>query len=300
MSLLTASLIGGILLLVGFVGGSYFANSAIAPTVVYAEFLRLATVLAFCAASVFAVSQILGAHPPQGTRGGIFLVISAIITVFFVSRAVGINTADSNFGLYAMCGLAVLLIFLSFRLLTSQRGENWMYTLEEQGWFHTHGFKKTQGQLVRRLTLLGFLIVGGSGIWSLVAHDMLKTGDWITTIPFSNIQIPLLPAVSYSVPVLLAVFIFWIGYRLINMPTFGDFLIATEAEMNKVSWSTRKSLTKDTIVVLVTVFIITTFLLIVDLFWGWLLSVKYIEVLPKTQDTKGIIKDATGQKKTEW
>ena len=33
-----------------------------------------------------------------------------------------------------------------------------------------------------------------------------------------------------------------------------DFLIATEAEMNKVSWTTRKRLVKDTIVVLVTVF----------------------------------------------
>ena len=28
----------------------------------------------------------------------------------------------------------------------------------------------------------------------------------------------------------------WIGYRLVNMPQFADFLIAVEAEMNKVSW----------------------------------------------------------------
>ena len=28
----------------------------------------------------------------------------------------------------------------------------------------------------------------------------------------------------------------WIGYRVVNLPSFADFLIAVEAEMNKVSW----------------------------------------------------------------
>ena len=64
------------------------------------------------------------------------------------------------------------------------------------------------------------------------------------------------------------------------MPAFADFLIATEAEMNKVSWPTRQGLYQDTIVVLVTTIFLTLFLLVVDWFWGALLSNPYIGVLP--------------------
>jgi preprotein translocase SecE subunit len=66
----------------------------------------------------------------------------------------------------------------------------------------------------------------------------------------------------------------------VNVPTFAEFLIATEAEMNKVSWSTRRRLAQDTVVVLLTTLIMTLFLLVVDLFWGWLLSRSTVGVLP--------------------
>jgi preprotein translocase SecE subunit len=51
-------------------------------------------------------------------------------------------------------------------------------------------------------------------------------------------------------------------------------LIATEAELNKVSWVTRKRLVQDTVVVLVFLAIFTVFLLVVDSLWGWILSRK--------------------------
>ena len=35
-------------------------------------------------------------------------------------------------------------------------------------------------------------------------------------------------------PRLLLVFGVWVSYRLVNVPAFADFLIAVEAEMNKV------------------------------------------------------------------
>ena len=50
----------------------------------------------------------------------------------------------------------------------------------------------------------------------------------------------------------------WRAWRgMVNFPAFADFLIATEAEMNKVSWTTRKRLVQDTIVVLTTVVLMT-------------------------------------------
>ena len=50
----------------------------------------------------------------------------------------------------------------------------------------------------------------------------------------------------------------------------------------------RRRLLQDTVVVLITTFLMTMFLLVVDLFWGWLLSQSWVGVLPAK---------ATGQEK---
>ncbi len=71
----------------------------------------------------------------------------------------------------------------------------------------------------------------------------------------------------------------WVSWRIVNWPVFADFLIATEAEMNKVSWTSRKRLIQDTVVVLVTVALLTTFLFIVDILWIKVLSWDWIQVL---------------------
>jgi len=63
------------------------------------------------------------------------------------------------------------------------------------------------------------------------------------------------------------------------VPAFADFLIATEAEMNKVSWTTQKRLVQDTIVVLVTVILMAFYLFAMDQSWRVLLSWKPIGVL---------------------
>jgi preprotein translocase SecE subunit len=71
----------------------------------------------------------------------------------------------------------------------------------------------------------------------------------------------------------------WMSWRIVNWPAFADFLIATEAEMNKVSWTTRKRLVQDTIVVLVTVILLTVFLFVVDILWIRILSNPWVYVL---------------------
>jgi len=92
-------------------------------------------------------------------------------------------------------------------------------------------------------------------------------------------SVTLLPDVKFTVPLLLAVAGLWMAWRLVNFPVFADFLIATEAELNKVSWTTKKRLVQDTIVVLVTVILFTLFLLFVDVIWGKLLASKWVGVL---------------------
>lgn len=114
-------------------------------------------------------------------------------------------------------------------------------------------------------------------------------------IPVNTVQLPshvdenraltLLPNVKYTVGLLLLPMIaLWLAWRVINLPAFADFLIATEAEMNKVSWTTKKRLYQDTIVVLVTVLMMAAFLFTVDMIWSQLLSWKQIGVIVSKPD----------------
>jgi len=59
----------------------------------------------------------------------------------------------------------------------------------------------------------------------------------------------------------------WMAYRLVNLPSFADFLIAVEAEMNKVSWPSRPELIRASTVVLVTIFFLAAVLFGFDWFW---------------------------------
>jgi preprotein translocase SecE subunit len=96
--------------------------------------------------------------------------------------------------------------------------------------------------------------------------------------------VPLLPQVRFTVPLLLAALSLWFAWRLVNYPVFADFLIATEAELNKVSWTTRKRLFQDTIVVLVTVLLMAGFLLVVDLSCRTILGNDWIRVIQISKD----------------
>jgi preprotein translocase SecE subunit len=163
-------------------------------------------------------------------------------------------------------------------------------TVEHQGWFHAHAFKGNQGVRVRRGTIVGALAVGVCGIITLISHGFLGRervnvegnllpNDWVWSIPYADLGFPLMFKVHLIMPIVLGVLLFWIAWRVVNIPAFADFLIATEAEMNKVSWTNRKRLGQDTVVVLTTVFLFTAFLFVVDVIWIKVLSNSWIQVL---------------------
>lgn len=85
-------------------------------------------------------------------------------------------------------------------------------------------------------------------------------------------MVTLVPSVRFVMPLVLGAAALWLAWRVVNLPSFADFLIATEAELNKVSWTPRRRLVQDTIVVLVTTLLITFFLLFADLIWSQLLT----------------------------
>ncbi len=247
--------------------------------------LRVAAQVAAALGLVWFGQSLAGSNPPKGLRGGIFLMIAFGVAIFFIARRVGFWFEDYGAGLIITGVFTAFLAFLAFRFFLSPRGDRWMIKLEEQGWFSTHSYKRALGQKVRRLTILGFLLVFGSGVYSLYFQGIIPN-DYVLSMPFEWSPLTLIPQANYALPLALLGLTLWVAYRVVNMPAFAEFLIATEAEMNKVSWTSRRRLMQDTVVVLVTTVLLTTFLLVVDVFWGWLLSRETVGVLPGQTATK--------------
>jgi preprotein translocase SecE subunit len=293
-ALLPASLVGAAVLLVGLAVVGYAVplvwDKALSPALkplggFVDAFLRVVALVAAAVGVIFVTNKIAPANPPRGLRGGIFLVISIVIAGFFIVRAVGMNFENAAGGSIITGVVAAALAFGAFKFLASQRGTDTMIAVEDTGLMHTHSFKKTQGLRLRRWTMVGILLLGGSGVWSLWTHNTLPYGDWSLRLPFTTSKLTILPDVNFTGLMLLAAATVWVAWRVANMPTFADFLIATEAEMNKVSWTPWKKLVQDTIVVLVTTALLTAFLLVIDIFWGWLLS-DVVKVLPQKAATQ--------------
>ncbi len=237
-------------------------------------------------------TRLAGDNPPKGVRGGIFLMISTAITIFFIARAFAMNI-EGNAGMIVTAAVGGLLVFAAVKFFIGRTAERWMVALEDQGWFSIHQYKRSLGVRVRRITILGILIIGGSGAYSLWTQGIVPE-QLTMNMPFALPTLTVWNGARMGAKELVSLVILfvtaWFAFRAVNVPDFAEFLIATEAEMNKVSWSTRKRLMQDTIVVLLTTLIMTVFLLVVDLFWGWLLSRNTVGVLPSrsTSPDKGV------------
>jgi preprotein translocase subunit SecE len=130
----------------------------------------------------------------------------------------------------------------------------WMQILHEL--FRYDLYKRTQGRMVRQITCLVIWVAFFIGAWRM--YSLMSTAQ---------------PVFKYVIPAVLLVAGLWIGYRIVNLPSFADFLIAVEAEMNKVSWPTRSELVRASMVVIILIFGLTVVLFGYDLFWGYLLKV---------------------------
>jgi len=135
--------------------------------------------------------------------------------------------------------------------------------------FHTGIYKRTQGRVTRQVTFATVMVVFAMGCWRL--EETLKDADWAAGLNVYGFHFWLPGAVLLAGV--------WMAYRLVNVPAAADFLIAVEAEMNKVSWPTRGELYRSAIVVLVTIFALAAVLFVFDSFWYWLFGV--LDVIPR-------------------
>tara|TARA_R110002073_G_scaffold59094_9_gene149275 strand:- start:8056 stop:8499 length:444 start_codon:yes stop_codon:yes gene_type:complete len=124
--------------------------------------------------------------------------------------------------------------------------------------FHTKVYKPNQGRIVRQLTALAIWVVVALGCWSLYAT--LRG-----FLPAGSMLIPAIPMVALAIGV-------WIGYRLVNWPQFADFLIAVEAEMNKVTWPAKDELIRASVVVIFTIFFLAIALFLFDVVWQFIFN----------------------------
>lgn len=124
----------------------------------------------------------------------------------------------------------------------------------------TFGFyKKTQGKIARQATFYALAIVVAAGAWSLKV--------WMETAGSADLA-------RLATPVSVTLFAAgcWAAFRLIQLPTFADFLISVEAEMNKVTWPKRGELWRASLVVIVTIFLLAAALFVFDWAWSTLFS----------------------------
>ncbi|HUY37107.1 MAG TPA: preprotein translocase subunit SecE [Pirellulales bacterium] len=116
-------------------------------------------------------------------------------------------------------------------------------------------YKRSQGRIARQVTFAALavaLLLGTIALWHFLGDAGRSTQA----------------AVAGGI----AVGGLWICYRVVNLPRFADFLIAVEAEMNKVSWPSRVELVRSSLVVLITMFGLAATLFAYDLIWEAVLT----------------------------
>ena len=121
-------------------------------------------------------------------------------------------------------------------------------------------YKKGQGRYARIVTFVAGVALGIGGAIVLSR----KLGAYTP------------PVVQYGVPSLLVAALGLLMFWLVNRSRSADFLIATEGEMKKVSWSSRKEIIGSTKVVIVTLMIMAAILATVDV--GFVVLFRFLGV----------------------
>jgi len=126
-------------------------------------------------------------------------------------------------------------------------------------------YKRNQGRIARQVTFVTMAVTTGLGVLGLQGVLEYSVGfKWLLgTVELARSQAML----SWAVPTGIFCLGIWLSYRVVNWPKFADFLIAVEAEMNKVYWPSRSVLFRSSMVVLFVIFFLGILLFVYDTFW---------------------------------
>ena len=128
-------------------------------------------------------------------------------------------------------------------------------------------YKRSQGRIARQVTFFVLVVLFVVGCWRL---SIYFNPNWLlgwTGLVFTDAASD---AIRFGTAFTVLAIGVWFSFRLVNMPRFADFLIAVEAEMNKVSWPTRTELFRSSMVVIVLLLLLTAVLFVYDIVWRFL------------------------------
>lgn len=111
-------------------------------------------------------------------------------------------------------------------------------------------YKPNQGRVVRQVTFATIALLGCLVAWEIQRTFLLDMG-----------------LSGWGITAGIAAAISWVGFRLVSYSSFADFLIAVEAEMNKVSWPNGTQLWRASLVVMFVIFALAAFLFLFDAVW---------------------------------
>ena len=139
------------------------------------------------------------------------------------------------------------------------KAKNAPMSLFVREFFQLSIYKRSQGRIARQVTFGALFVAILLAAWRLSVYGSTSG-----------------PEMQLVVPGVVVLVGSWIAFRVVNLPNFADFLIAVEAEMNKVSWPTRGELWRSSMVVILLIMFLAAVLFGYDVFWRQLLSVLQI------------------------
>ncbi len=125
-------------------------------------------------------------------------------------------------------------------------------------------YKRSQGKIARQVTFAALAIIVALAAWCLndyyAGRDTTQEWTWREW------------TTQYGVPLAVLILGMWASFRFVQLPSFADFLISVEAEMNKVSWPSWTELIRSSIVVILMIFMLAGILFFYDLAWKYLIE----------------------------
>jgi preprotein translocase SecE subunit len=134
-------------------------------------------------------------------------------------------------------------------------------------------YKSGQGRYLRVGTFIGAVLVNLVVSWYLwLKLDQYLPGSKVAEGQTPSSLAPLKIYMEYGIPFVVFAVLAYLTWHFLNKPVAVDFLVATESEMKKVSWSSRAELFGSTMVVIATVFLMALVIWVVDTVFVYVLS----------------------------
>jgi len=142
-------------------------------------------------------------------------------------------------------------------------------------------YKPGQGYWTRMGTAGGtVLLIAVLARFIFISMNTRTKLDWIM---INGLEKPGFPTIKLVITAIFCAVSAGLAWYYFNKPRVVDFFIATESEMKKVNWTSRKEIVGSTKLVIAFMFLTGIFLFLVDLFFAWLFYM--IKVLHKAPFT---------------